>query len=107
MNREAHGAEHFDPARYPALMEFLPAYLNEDFGEEYGTAAAAFSALVADATGEQIRNVKKEWAALRRAFSEKPMRDLQHALVLLGVAWHPQSEQELAAVDEILNRPQA
>ena len=42
MSREAHGAEHFDPARYPALVEFLPAYLNEDFGEKYGTAAAAF-----------------------------------------------------------------
>ena len=106
MSREAHGAEHFDPARYPALAEFLPAYLHEDFCEEYGTAAVAFAALVADATGEQIRNVKKEWAALRRAFSERPLRDLQHALVLLGVAWHPQSEQELAAVDEILSRPQ-
>ena len=28
----------FEPEGYPTLMEFLPAYLHEDFGEEYGSA---------------------------------------------------------------------
>ena len=98
---------HFDAESYPVLMEFLPAYLHEDFGAEYGSAARAFAALVSDANGDQIRNVKEEWAALRQAFSGKPLPDLQSGLAQLGAAWQPQSEQELQAVDEILRQAEA
>jgi hypothetical protein len=98
---------HFDAESYPALMEFLPAYLHEDFGAEYGSAARAFAALVSDANGDQIRNVKEEWAALRQAFLGKPLPDLQSGLAQLGAAWQPQSEQELQAVDEILRQAEA
>lgn len=99
--------DHFEPESYPALMEFLPAYLHEDFGEEYGSAAGAFAAMVSDANGDQIRNVKEEWAALRQDFLGKPLPDMQSALAQLGAAWQPQSEQELQAVDEILSRAEA
>src|SRR5258707_11739476 len=68
MTDEEKKANHFDPESYPALMEFLPAYLHEDFGVEYGSAARAFAAFVSDANGYQIRNVKEEWQALRQAF---------------------------------------
>jgi hypothetical protein len=95
--------EQFDPENYPALLEFLPAYLHEDFVEEYGTAAKAMGALVADASGDQIRNVRDEWQALRQAFANKSLDDLHHALAELGVAWQPQSADELRGVDEILN----
>jgi hypothetical protein len=95
---------HFEPESYPALMEFLPAYLHEDFGVEYGSAAHAFAALVSDANGDQIRNVKEEWAALRQSFSGRPLPDMQSGLAQLGAAWQPQSEQELQTVDEILSR---
>ena len=99
--------DHFEPESYPALMEFLPAYLHEDFGEEYGSAAKAFAAMVSDANGDQIRNVKEEWTALRQVFLRKPLPDMQSALAQLGAAWQPQSEQELQAVDEILSRAEA
>jgi hypothetical protein len=97
----------FDPENFPALLEFLPAYLHEDFGEEYGSAPQAFAALMADASGDQIRNIREEWQGLRQAFAGRPLRDLQHRLAQLGAAWQPQSEQELQAVDEILSRAEA
>ena len=97
----------FDPENFPALMEFLPAYLHEDFGEEYGSAPQAFAALVADASGDQVRNISEEWQALRRAFSGQPLHAIQRGFGELGAAWQPQSEQELQAVDEILSRAEA
>ena len=99
-----HEKKPFAPESYPALLEFLPAYLHEDFAEEYGSAAAAFRALVSDASADQVRKEREEWAALRRAFSRHPLPDLPRALSQLGAAWLPQSEQELQAVDEILSR---
>ena len=107
MTDEAKKPSHFDPDTYPALMEFLPAYLHEDFGAEYGSAARAFAAIISDASGDQIRNVKEEWAALRQAFSGRPLPDMQSGLAQLGAAWQPQSEQELQAVDEILRQAEA
>ena len=104
---DAKEPNHFEPESYPALMEFLPAYLHEDFGEEYGSAARAFAAMVSDANGGQIRNVKEEWTALRQVFLGKPLSDMQSGLAQLGAAWRPQSEQELQAVDEILSRAKA
>jgi hypothetical protein len=100
-------SNHFDPENFPALMEFLPAYLHEDFGEEYGSAARAFAAMVSDGSGDQIRNVKEEWMELRRAFSGRPLADVHSGLALLGASWQPQSEQELQAVDEILQQAEA
>ena len=107
MTDEEKKSNHFDPENYPALMEFLPAYLHEDFGEEYGSVARAFAALVSDASGDQIRNVKEEWQALRQAFSGQPLPEMENGLAQLGAAWHPESEQELQAVDEILRQAEA
>ena len=107
MRHEQEKKKHFDPENYPALQEFLPAYLHEDFVEEYGTPAKAFAALAADASGDQIRNVKEEWHALRQALNGQPWEATQRALAALGTAWHPQSEQELQGVDEILSRAEA
>jgi hypothetical protein len=107
MTDGAKKSNHFEPESYPALMEFLPAYLHEDFGEEYGSVARAFAAMVSDANSDQIRNVKEEWTALRQVFLGKPLSDMQTGLAQLGAAWRPQSEQELEAVDEILSRAEA
>ncbi len=97
----------FEPENYPALMEFLPAYLHEDFGVEYGSPARAFAALVSDANGDQIRNVKEEWTALRQALSGQSLTEVQNGLAQLGAAWQPQSEEDLQAVDEILRQAEA
>jgi hypothetical protein len=107
MTEQEKKANPFDPESYPALTEFLPAYLHEDYEVEYGSAARAFAALVSDANGDQIRNVKEEWHALRQVFSGRPLPDMQNGLVQLGAAWQPQSEQELQAVDEILRQAEA
>jgi hypothetical protein len=107
MTGDAMQPNHFEPEDYPALMEFLPAYLHQDFAAEYGSAARAFAAIVSDASGDQIRNVKEEWQALRQAFSGRPLPDMQRGLVQLGAAWQPQSEEELQAVDEILRQAEA
>jgi hypothetical protein len=107
MTEDAKKTKHFEPDNYQALMEFLPAYLHEDYGVEYGSAARAFAALVSDANGDQIRSVKEEWQALRQIFSGRPLPDIQKGLMQLGAAWQPQSEQELQAVDEILRQAEA
>jgi hypothetical protein len=107
MTADAKKSNYFDPEDYPALMEFLPAYLHEDFGVEYGSPARAFAAMVSDASGDQIRNVKEEWTALRQAFAGRSLPELQSGLARLGAAWQPQSEQELRAVDEILEQAEA
>ncbi len=104
MTHEQERKKHFDPANYPALQEFLPAYLHEDFGEEYATAAETFAGLVSDASGDQISKVKEEWHSLRVTFRDHPLQNMQRALAELGAAWQPQSEHELQAIDEVLNR---
>jgi CdiI immunity protein len=97
----------FSPDNFPALSDFLPAYLNQDFGAEYGSAADAVKAFLADASGDEIQNLREEWPVFRKTFLGRPLSEIQHALVKLGAAWHPQSEQELAAVDEILSQAEA
>jgi len=93
----------FTPANYPALREFLPAYLHQDFAEEYGSVAEAAKAYLADATGDEMEDVKKEWQQLRKALAGRPFSEFQGALHKLGAAWQPQSEAELKDLDEILS----
>jgi len=62
----------FDPRNYPALREFCPAYLHQDFEDEYGSAAEALKGFLADASRDEIVKVKEEWAALRKALHGRP-----------------------------------
>jgi hypothetical protein len=104
MRHEGHGdMKLFTPANYPALREFLPAYLHQDFAQEYGSAAEAAQAYLADATGDEAEDVKQEWRQLRKIFAGHPFSEFQAALYKLGAAWSPQSEDELKALDEILS----
>jgi len=104
-----HGTEKskFEPANFPALGDYLPAYLHEEFADEYGTAAEAVKTFLADASGDDIQNLREEWTLFRKTLAGRPIGDVQHALEALGVAWHPETEQELAAIDEILSRAEA
>jgi hypothetical protein len=97
----------FDPADFPALQDFLPAYLHEDFGEEYGSPAGALQAFLADASGDQILEVKEDWKRFRKAFAHHPLAATQAALVKLGGGWRPETEAELKGMDEILSRAEA
>jgi hypothetical protein len=107
MNHKKGAKKHFDKADYPALLEFLPAYLHQDFGEEYGSAAEAVTAFLADASGEEILQVKGEWHRLHQVLGERSLGEWQAALRQLGGAWQPQSEQEVRSVSEILSRAKA
>ena len=94
----------FDLGDYPALREFFPAYLHQDFAEEYGSAAAAVKSFLADASGDEILQVKEEWKLFRMAFRSRPFREIQAALGQLGSAWSPENEAQWESVDEILTR---
>jgi len=97
----------FDPADYPALREFLPAYLHQDFGGEYDSAREAVEGFVSEASGDEILQVKEEWRSFRASFAERPVKEIQAALERLGSAWIPANEAELKQVDEVLSRAQA
>ena len=90
----------FDPADYPALREFFPAYLHEDFGEEYGSSLEAVKSFLADASGDEILQVKEEWKSFREAFRGRPFPEMQAAIGRLGSAWRPEKEEELKDWDE-------
>ena len=92
----------FDPGDYPALLEFLPAYWHQDFAEEYGSAARAAKAFVAEASGDEIVQVREEWKSFRARFRGKPLEESQEALEQFGCAWLPENEDELKEVDAIL-----
>jgi hypothetical protein len=104
MRNEGHDEKKlFTPANYPALREFLPAYLHQDFMQEYGSAAEAAKAFLADASGDEGEDVKNEWRQLRKSFAAQPFSEFQGALHKLGSAWRPQSEAALKDFDEILS----
>jgi CdiI immunity protein len=96
----------FDPADYPALREFLPAYLHEDFADDYGSAAEAVKGFVSEGSGDEILQVREEWKQFRGDFAHHPLQEFQAALGRLGSAWAPANEAELRQIDEILSHAQ-
>ena len=97
----------FDPGNFPALLEFLPAYLHQDFGEEYDSAADALKSFLSEASGDEIRDVREEWTRLRSCFAGRPLEEIGAALEQLGSAWLPEDEAELKTLDEILTKAEA
>lgn len=104
MNHEKGTKKKFDKGDFPALLEFVPAYLHQDFGEEYGSAAEAVTAFLADASSDQVLQVKEEWQRLHRVLGDRFLGRWQAALRQLGSAWQPQSVKEVRSVSEILAR---
>jgi hypothetical protein len=97
----------FDPNDYPALQEFLPAYLHEDFAEEYESASEAVKEFLAEASGDEIQNVRDEWQRLRKTLADRPISEVQGAVRSLGAVWQPVNDAEWKSVDEILSGGQA
>lgn len=87
-------------AQFPALAEFLPGYLHEDFRSEYASAAEALGAFCREASGEEIRALAAEWKRFRKISVGKGLPEVQSALQTLGGAWLPQSEADLVKFDE-------
>jgi len=105
--QHAGGKKPFDPSDYPALREFFPAYLHEDFAEEYASSAKAAEAFLADASSDEILQVKQEWNNFREEFRGRPLPEIQAAIGRLGSAWRPEGEKELRDWDEIFTRARA
>jgi hypothetical protein len=103
----AHQQKPFDPADYPALQEFFPAYLHQDFAEEYDSAAEAVKGFLEDASGDEILKVKEEWAAFRDLTRGRTLEETEAALGKMGSAWRPLDERELKEFDEILSHAEA
>jgi hypothetical protein len=97
----------FDANDYPALQEFFPAYLHEDFAEEYESAGEAVKEFLAEASGDEVQNVRDEWLRLRKALAVRSFAEVQSAMRSLGAAWQPANETEWKRVDEILSGWQA
>jgi hypothetical protein len=97
----------FDPADFPALREFFSAYFHQDFVEEYGSAETAVKNFLADASGDEILQVKEEWKVFRGASRDCPFEESRAALQKLGSAWSPEDEEQLEHLDEILSRAEA
>jgi hypothetical protein len=97
----------FDPTDYPALQEFFPAYLHEDFAEEYESAGEAVKEFLAEASGDEVQNVRDEWLRLQKALAVRSFAEVQSAVRSLGAAWQPANEAEWKGVGEILSGSQA
>lgn len=104
MKREPFHANPFDPADYPALREMLPAYLHQDFADEYGSAEKAIQGFLQEASGDEILQVKEDWQRFREALAGRPLNESQAALRRLGSAWSPQSAADLKRFDQILEQ---
>jgi hypothetical protein len=100
---DAHDRKPFDPGDYPALRDFFPAYLHQDFVEEYSSAADALRGFLAEASGDEIVQVKEEWNVFRQAFRSLPLQEIQTAVGQLGSAWLPESQAQLEEWDELIN----
>jgi len=101
------GKKGFNPNDYPSLQEFFPAYLHEDFAEEYESAAEAVKEFLAEASGDEIQDVRDEWLRLRKVLADRPFAEVQSAVNSFGAAWQPANEAEWKSVDEILSGLQA
>jgi len=102
--QKSHNAKPFDPADYPALRDFFPAYLHQDFVEEYGSAKAALKGFLADARGDEIRQVKEEWSSFRSTLRDRPWHETQTAITRLGSAWLPENPGQLKEWDELFRK---
>ena len=103
----AHEQKPFDPSDYPALREFFPGYLHQDYADEYGSVPDAVKGFLEDASGDEILQVKEEWAAFRGDMKGRPMPEMQTALKRLGSAWQPGNEGELKELDAIFRNAKA
>ena len=92
--------------RFPALEAFCAAYLNQDVHEIYGSAAAAVDAFRADASADEVRQLRSEWAAFRAALPRGASADrLARFEHTFAAGWAPSRFSQVAAVFARLSAP--
>jgi hypothetical protein len=88
----------------PALRAFCRAYLHEDAIALYGSAAGAVEAFRADAPGDDVEALAREWATFVQMTKGQPLAAVRSLLTdTLGARWHPATTREIDAVTDALN----
>ena len=92
--------------RFPAIEAFAAAYLNQDVHDIYGGPLKAVEAFLADASPEDVRALRQEWAtfhaALPRGASADRLARFQHAF---AAGWTPSRFSQVAAVFARVSAP--
>ncbi len=92
--------------RFPAIEAFADAYLNQDVHDIYGGPRQAVEAFLADASPDDVRALREEWAAfhaaLPRGASADRLARFQHAF---AAGWTPSRFSQVAAVFARLSAP--
>ena len=85
--------------RFPAIEAFVEGYLNQDVQAIYGSPLKAVEAFLADASADDVRALRQEWAAfhaaLPRGASADRLARFQHAF---AAGWAPSRFSQVAAV---------
>ena len=89
-------------SEFPALREFFPGYLHQDFREEYGSAAGAAKAFRKDASDAEIEAVQREWRRWRAGLKNSPADEIAKALRQLGSSWQPENPKEMDSLEKAI-----
>ena len=91
--------------RFPAIEAFAAAYLNQDVHEIYGGPLKAVEAFLADASPEDVRALRQEWAAFHAALPRGASVDrLARFQQAFAAGWTPSRFSQVAAVFARLSR---
>jgi contact-dependent growth inhibition (CDI) system CdiI-like immunity protein len=89
---------------FAALREFVRGYLNQDFADEYGSAAAAARAFCEDASENERAQVAKEWKVFVDGTAGMDANGVNRKLAELGAGWSLTSVSELGDVTVALEK---
>ena len=85
--------------RFPAIEAFTAAYLNQDVHDVYGGPLKAVAAFLADASPDEVRALREEWAAFAAALPRGASADrLARFQQAFAAGWTPSRFSQVAAV---------
>ena len=97
--------KHGGKVEFAALREFVRGYLNQDFADEYGSAAGAAKAFCADATPKEVAAVAREWGAFVESVRGLKVGEINRRLFEeLGSGWSVSDPAELGDVATVLGK---
>jgi CdiI immunity protein len=93
------------PVDYSALRDFMRGYLNQDFADEYGSAAEAAEAFCGDASDEEIREVAEQWKTFVKSTAGQSLDKINKMLAQdLQSGWAVTDAAELEAISKVFTK---
>lgn len=87
---------------FPALCDFMRAYLHEDWPAVSGSPAGAARQFAEDADAAQLHQVAQEWKRFRERTRNWPLDAINKALYeVLGANWYITDAAQFDAVSEV------